>query len=423
MPRRDVELPYRVTHLSILDEEGRADPELEPAIDSDLLLRLHRMMLLTRRVDERMVDLQRQGRVGTFPPVKGHEASHLGAVATLRETDWMVPAYRETGAEMWRGRSIASFLLYWSGWDEAGGIEPWRNDLPIAVPIGTQTLHAVGLGYAMRYRGTDQVVLSFFGDGATSQGDFHEAMNFSAVWQAPVIWVCQNNQWAISLPRSKQTRSETLAQKAIAYGMPGVQVDGNDVLAVYSATQEAVARARTGGGPTFIECVTYRLTMHTTADDPRRYRSDEEVRDWERKDPLPRFQKYLLGKGLLTDDSIVQVEAEIKAEIQAAVEETELLLKKGADPLHMFEHVYAELPPTLVEQREELKRELGREGEGEGEGVARSEVRDLLERAGNRMRSAGIPGPGEEVRPISSAGGLGNGKAGRLRPEQEAHLG
>ncbi len=362
MPRKAIPLPYRVDYLSILDENGHLDKELEPDMPDELLLRLHRAMLLTRQFDERMLDLQRQGRIGTFGPIKGHEASQLGAVAAIRDSDWMVPSFRENGAEMWRGRTMESFLLYYAGFDEGARIEEGRNDLPIAVPIASQTLHAVGLGFGINYRKTDQVVLVFFGDGATSEGDFHEAMNFAAVFQTPVVFVCQNNQWAISVPRERQTRSETLAQKAIAYGMPGIQVDGNDILAVYAATREAVDRARSGGGPTMIECVTYRVVMHTTSDDPKRYRSEEEAQEWMKKDPLPRFQRYLKDRNLLTDEGIEALEGEVKAEIQAAVDRAEQQIAALGDPLDMFNHAYEEMPPPLLEQREELRRELGSNG-------------------------------------------------------------
>ncbi|HEX2922827.1 MAG TPA: thiamine pyrophosphate-dependent enzyme, partial [Chloroflexota bacterium] len=274
----------------------------------------------------------------------------------------MVPSFRENGAELWRGRTMESFLLYYAGYDEGARIEDGRNDLPIAVPIASQTLHAVGIGLGINYRKTDQVVLVFFGDGATSEGDFHEAMNFAAVFQAPVVFVCQNNQWAISVPRDRQTRSETLAQKVVAYGMPGIQVDGNDILAVYAATKEAVDRARSGGGPTMIECVTYRVVMHTTSDDPKRYRSETEAQDWMKKDPLVRFQRYLIGRKLLTDKKIEAAEAEVKAEIQASVERFEQQASALGDPLDMFNHAYAEMPSTLLEQREELRRELGANG-------------------------------------------------------------
>jgi TPP-dependent pyruvate/acetoin dehydrogenase alpha subunit len=216
----------------------------------------------------------------------------------------------------------------------------------------------VGVAYAIKYRRQDQVVMTFFGDGATSEGDFHEAMNFAGVFQTPVIFVCQNNHWAISTPRSKQSRSKTLAQKALAYDIPGIQVDGNDILAVYTAAKEALDRARSGGGPSMIECVTYRMSVHTTADDPKRYRTEEEVAVWEKRDPITRFQRYLTDKGLLSEDKNESIEEEIKAEIKEIEQRWEEQMKKLGDPLNMFDHVFAELPPTLREQREELKRNL-----------------------------------------------------------------
>jgi pyruvate dehydrogenase E1 component alpha subunit len=368
MPREKVEMPYHVDYLSILDEEGNTDRDLEPEIPEDLLYKLHRAMLLGRRFDERLLSLQRQGRIGTFPPIKGQEAAQLGAVALLRPSDWMAPSFRETAAELWRGKSMESVILSFGGFNEGGWIEENRNDLPIAVPVGSQIIHAVGIAWAIQYRQKDDVVMTFFGDGATSEGDFHEGMNFAGVYQAPVVFVCQNNQWAISVPRSKQTRSKTLAQKALAYGIPGIQVDGNDILAVYSAAKEAVERARSGGGPSMIECVTYRLMMHTTSDDPKRYRTEAEVEEWEKKDPLPRFQKYLIAKGMLSDEKIEELESEIKAEIQEAVEKTEGRMETLGDPLDMFEHAYAEMPPNLQEQREELTRELAENREEENHG-------------------------------------------------------
>ncbi len=358
MPRTRIDLPYYVENLSILDHEGNLDQELEPEIADDLLLRLYRAMVKARRFDERMLSLQRQGRIGTFAPIRGQEASQLGAIAVLRDDDWLVPAFREAAAEMWRGKTIESILLYYGGFDEGGHVPEGINNLPVAVPVGSQTLHAVGLGMAINYRQGDQVAMVFFGDGATSEGDFHEAMNFAAVFNTPVVFVCQNNQWAISIPRKNQTRSQTLAQKALAYGVPGVQVDGNDVLAVYAAAKEAVDRARSGGGPTLLENVTYRMSVHTTADDPKRYRKDEEVEEWERRDPIVRFEKYLKDKGLLNDEQIGHIEEEVKAEIQAAIDRAELQMKELGDPLEMFDHMYAELPPYLKEQREELRQLL-----------------------------------------------------------------
>ena len=359
MPKHVIDLPYQVASLSILDATGQLDKELEPDIPDDLLLRLHRTMLLGRRFDERMLNLQRQGRIGTFAPIKGQEAAQVPAVALLRASDWMVPCFRETAAELWRGQRMDSILLAYGGYYQGNRMPQDNHALPVAIPVGSQIPHAVGLAYAIKYRRKDDVVMVFFGDGATSEGDFHEALNFASVFQTPVVFVCQNNQWAISLPCSHQTHAKTLAQKGLAYDIPALQVDGNDVLAVYVAAHEAVERARAGGGPTLIECVTYRLAMHTTADDPTRYRDTQEVAEWEQRDPLVRFQKYLMSKGLLADESLHLLEDEIKAEIQQAVEQAEQQMTTLAgDALSLFDHLYATMPPYLQEQRHELEAEL-----------------------------------------------------------------
>ena len=358
MPRKRIRIPTDIDYLSILDEKGKLDKNLEPNIPDDLLLKLYKAMVLGRRFDERLLSLQRQGRIGTFPPVKGQEAAHLGAVALLRPSDWMAPSFRETPAELWRGRTMESVILYNNGFSEGSAIEAERNDLPISIPVASQVLHAVGLAWAIKYRQKDDVVMTFFGDGGTSEGDFHEGLNFAGVFQLPVIFICQNNHWAISIPLSKQTRSKTIAQKALAYGIHGIQVDGNDILAVYAAAEEAVHRARSGEGATLIECVTYRVAMHTTADDPKRYRTDKEVEQWIKKDPLVRFQKYLLSKELLTEEKIEAIEKEVEKEIQDAVDRSEEKMKTLGNPMNMFEHAYAELPPHLMDQREKLAREL-----------------------------------------------------------------
>lgn len=364
MGRKRLALTNDIDYLSILTENNELDSELEPDIPTTEHLRLFKAMLLGRRFDERMLDLQRQGRIGTFPPIKGQEASQIGTAALLRDSDWMAPAFRETAAEIMRGRSMESVLLYYNGFNEGTIIPENQRDLPMSVPVASQILHAVGLGWAARYRQTDEVVMTFFGDGATSEGDFHEGMNCAAVYQSPVIFICQNNQWAISVPLVKQTHSETLAQKALAYGIPGIQVDGNDILAVYAATSEAVQRARNGGGPTLIECVTYRIMMHTTADDPKKYRSEEEVELWRKKDPLLRYQKYLLKKKILRDSELTALEDETLQKIQTAVDQAELRMKELGDPLEMFDHLYADPSKELLNQKNELKKELGNTSSG-----------------------------------------------------------
>jgi pyruvate dehydrogenase E1 component alpha subunit len=358
MPRNTINIPDKVEYLSILNEKGELDASLEPDIPEETHLKLHRSILLGRKFDERLLNLQRQGRIGTFAPISGQEATQLGAVALLRPSDWMVPAFRETAAEIWRGRSLESVIIYFNGYSEGAEIPQDLNNLPISVPVGSQILHAVGLGWAAKYRQTDDVAMTFFGDGATSEGDFHEGLNFAGVFQAPVIFICQNNHWAISIPVAKQTRSKTLAQKALAYGMPGIQVDGNDILAVYAAAKEAVDRARAGQGPTLIECVTYRMAVHTTADDPKRYRTEEEVEKWRERDPIVRYQKYLVDKGLLSEDKIAGIESEVLEEIQAAVDGAEEQMKALGDPLDMFEHAYARMPAYLKEQKEAFAREV-----------------------------------------------------------------
>lgn len=357
MPKTEIDLPYRIEYLSILDPSGQVDGSLEPSLPEDMLLKLYSGMLLGRKFDERMLILQRQGKIGTFAPVKGQEAQ-VGVTAAMEVNDWLVPSFRETPAEIWRGRSMESVLLLYSGYNEGGHVPEGLRDLPVSVPVGSQALHAAGIGYAMKYRGEKSVAVTFFGDGATSQGDFHEALNYASVFQAPVVFVCQNNHWAISVPRSRQTHSKTIAQKALAYDMPGLQVDGNDVLAVYQAAKDAIGRARSGGGPSFIELVTYRMSLHTTADDPKKYRSEEEVKEWEARDPIMRFEKYLRDKDLLSDEKIQSITAEIQAEIGAAEGRWSDVVEKGVDPLDMFDWPYSEITPNLVEQREELRREI-----------------------------------------------------------------
>jgi pyruvate dehydrogenase E1 component alpha subunit len=365
MPRTKIKIPDKVERLSILDEKGNLDKDLEPDVPEDLLLKLHRAMLLGRRFDERLLSLQRQGRIGTFATITGQEASQLGAVALLRDSDWMAPSFRETAAELYRGKTMESVILSFGGYNEGWPEETPHNDLPVSVPVASQVLHAVGIAWAIQYRQKDDVAMTFMGDGGTSEGDFHEGLNMAGVLQAPVIFVCQNNQWAISVPRSKQTHSKTLAQKAVAYGMPGIQVDGNDILAVYVAAKEAIDRARAGDGPTLIENETYRMMMHTTADDPKRYRQEKDVDAWKKRDPIIRFQKYLTDKRLLSAKKINDLEEEVKADIQKALDRAEAMMKKIGDPMAMFEHAYAELPPYVEQQRTELKEELaeiGKEG-------------------------------------------------------------
>jgi len=366
MPRQTL-VTRELESLSILDEDGALDEELEPDLPEERLRRMHDTMLLARRFDERMLSLQNQGRLGTFAPVRGQEAAQVGSASVLADDDWVVPSYREIAVNVWRGLPLEGMLLLNAGYNEGGHVPEEHNDLPNSVPVGSQMLHAAGLAYGLAQQGAQRTVLTYFGDGATSEGDFHEALNFAGVFRCPVVFVCQNNQYAISVPRSRQTTSETLAQKAFAYDVPALHVDGNDVLAVHVATTEAVQRAREERTPTLLECETYRLEVHTTVDDPSKYRDEEEVERWRKRDPLSRFQGYLEHKGLLEDADLEQVEEWAEGRIQEAVDRWEARVAELDDPAVLFDHVTAEPSPRLAEQREAFEREWGAEKEGGSE--------------------------------------------------------
>lgn len=349
MPIRTL-VSYSIERIKVLDEEGVVDADLMPELSGEEIRALYRQMVLTRKFDERMFKLQRQGRLGTLARVAGQEGAHVGAAFALRRDDWLVPAFRETGALLLRGITMERLLQYWSGDERGAGFAHDLHTLPIAIPVGTHMLHAVGIGWGLKQSQREAAVLTFFGEGATSEGDFSEAMNMAGVFQTPVVFFCQNNQYAISVPYTKQTASCTVAQKALAYGMTGVQIDGNDVFAAYKVTREALERARGGLGPTLIEALTYRVTDHTTSDDARRYRSEEEVDKWRGRDPIERLAKYMRTAGLLDDDSAAEVVAEAERMVAEAVTAFE-----SVDPIlpdEIFAHVYAEPTPLLAEQRE-----------------------------------------------------------------------
>jgi len=360
VPRTPIKIKPKVEYLSILDGSGKLDAKLDPQLDPDRALYLYRLMLIARRLDERCINMQRQGRIGTYGPCRGQEATHCGSAICMDKEDWIVHAFREPGSFYHRGWPLETVLLFWGGYEEGCCPPEGARDLPIAVPIATQCPHAMGLAWAMNLRGDKHAVLCYCGEGGTSEGDFHEAMNFAGVYNLPVIFLIQNNGWAISIPRDKQTASETIAQKALAYGFDGIQIDGNDALAVYVATKEAAEKARKGGGPTLIEAVTYRMSVHTTADDPTKYRSDEEVKKWEKLDPIPRFQKYLLDRKVLSAKLVDEIEADVQKEVAAAVERYEA--KREVNPLDCFDYMYATLPPELQAQRDEFAECLKREG-------------------------------------------------------------
>ncbi len=360
MPNKQV-AKFTVSYLQILDEKAKLDTKLDPKLSDDYLLEMLRWMRLARELDERMLKLQRQGRLGTFPPNTGQEAISVPIAMAMQENDWFAGAFRELGGRLVRGEPLTGTLYYYNGWEE-GNILPQENPrlLPPSVVIGCQIPHAVGLAYASRYKGEDAAAVTFIGDGGTSEGDFHEGINFAAAWKAPVVFVVQNNQWAISIPRKDQTASSTIAQKAIAYGIPGVQVDGNDPLAVHVAITEALERARNGEGPTLIEAVTYRLMMHTTADDPTKYRGKEEEDIAWTKEPLIRFHQYLRAKGIWDDALEEKLAAEVKAEVEAAVKEFETPHNYALDA--PFLHVYGTDHDEITEQHQEFLDNVKREG-------------------------------------------------------------
>jgi len=342
---------FHVKNLQVLDEKGGCDEKKRPKISSIEIKKMYELMVASRLFDEKCLALQRQGRMGTYASVLGQEAAQVGSAYALKKTDWMFPAFREAAAYITRGIPLYKTFLYWAG-DERGNLITTPNTFPPAVPVGTQILHAVGVAWGIKMKGKRAAALVYFGDGATSRPDFHEGMNFAGVFNLPVVFVCQNNQYAISVPRKRQTASETIAQKAIAYGFEGVQVDGNDVFAVYKATKEALEKARCGGGPTLIEAFTYRMGDHTTSDDASRYRPKTEVERWKKKDPIIRLQKYMQKKRMWTKEYDRKLQTKIKINIEAEVKKMESV--KPANPKDIFTYMFAEMPKSLKEQMEEL---------------------------------------------------------------------
>jgi 2-oxoisovalerate dehydrogenase E1 component alpha subunit len=348
----------------VVDEDGALVGDLGEGLLSDArALELYRWMVLNRVLDERMVTLQRQGRIGFYIGSIGEEATVFGSTAGMEEVDWIFPSYREHGAAFLRGLPLVTFMCDLLG--NAGDLmkgrqmpchEAWRPGryASISSPIATQIPHAVGAAWAARLKGEEMVSLAYFGEGATSANDFHAGLNFAAVHKVPVVFVCRNNGWAISVPREKQTAAATIAQKAIGYGMRGERVDGNDLLAVYEATRRARASAAAGEGPTLLECVTYRIEGHSTSDDPRVYRPAELVEPWKKKDPILRVRRYLVRRGALGDAADARLRDEIREEVQRALREAEAFPPKP--PVEsLFEDVYAEPLPQLREQLEELE--------------------------------------------------------------------
>jgi 2-oxoisovalerate dehydrogenase E1 component subunit alpha len=343
--------------LTLVDADGRAVPSAGLTMPGDeALLALHRKMVLARRFDTQATALTRQGRLAVYPSARGQEAGEVGAVLALRPQDWLFPTYRDTMAVVCRGLDPVEVLSLLRG-DWHCGYDPYEYRVaPQCTPLATNTLHAVGVAHAAKLKGEDTVALVMLGDGATSEGDTHAALNFAAVWQAPVVFFVQNNGYAISVPLSKQSAAPSLAHKGIGYGVPAMLVDGNDAAAVYAAVQRAVAHAAAGGGPTLIEALTYRIEAHTNADDATRYRGQDEVDRWLARDPLTRIRQHLLARGLLDEPAVAALDAE--AEAEAAALRQRVNTDSVHDPADLFRHVYAEPTPALRRQQKELFAEL-----------------------------------------------------------------
>ena len=353
--------PLKDEMIQIMDETGTViKPEWMPEMTTEQLLKIYQTMRMSRIIDEKTLQYQRQGRMLTYAPNLGQEATQVGSASALRQSDWVAPSFRELGVWLTKGAPLDKIFLYWFGNEEGMHMPPEVRVLPVSVPIASQLQHATGIAYAAKYRKLDEVAVGYVGDGGTSQGDFHEALNFAAVNDLPTVFIIQNNQFAISTRRALQTKAANLAAKGIAYGMPSVIVDGNDVFAVFKVVSEAVERARRGDGPTLIECYTYRLGAHTTSDDPTVYRDEAEVEVWRAKDPIDRLYKYLLQQGLWTEER----EAEYTLKTADFVKQTfETVEKSGLTPLEdIFDYVFEKRTPILEAQYQERKAFYEKEG-------------------------------------------------------------
>ena len=348
-----------VDYLQILDEKGNIKKSQDPRLKTNLLKSMYEWMVLNRAFDDKCIKLQRQGRLGTYAPMLGQEAVGVGASLALEKNDWVLPTYRELSAYFIKGVPLVNMIMYWKGIEDGFKFPEGTNAFPFAIPIGTHIPHATGIAFALKRAKKKQAIITFIGDGGTSEGDFHEGLNFAGVWQVPCVFIIVNNHWAISMPRSGQTASRTLAQKGLAYGIPSVQVDGNDILAVYIAVKEALEYARSGKGPRVIEAVTYRMSMHTTADDPTKYRSDKDVAQWKKKDPIDRFRKYLVKKKLWSKSYEEKLLARVNEQVEDAVKKME---SYKSDPKQIFGYTWAKMTENQEEQMQEMSKAFNLEG-------------------------------------------------------------
>jgi pyruvate dehydrogenase E1 component alpha subunit len=371
-------MPKAPALLQVLDAHGKAKGKVPPDLGEADLKAMFRAMLFTRLLDQRGMNLQRQGRIGFYVPSSGQEASQIGAGYAMRKEDWIFPSYRNVSLALLRGVRVRTLMdQLWGNADDVvkGRQMPNHYSLreirwvSISSPIGTQISQAAGAARAAQIRGEkDVVVWAWFGDGGTSSNDFHAGLNFAGVWKAPCVFMCENNHWAISVPQERQSASETFAAKAVAYGMPGVRVDGNDVLAVYQAAREARARAAAGEGPTLVESVTFRMGPHSSSDDPKRYQPEALFQAWQRKDPIARFRAWLTAEGIWTEAFERDLTESIQAEIGQAVEAAEAVPAPSLDTI--FTDVYATMPAMLREQRDALMEQIRQSGDIEDTGGA-----------------------------------------------------
>lgn len=343
--------------FQIIDDKGKViNKAMMPAVSDEKLLKAYKDMLFARTADLQIVSYQRQGRIYTYPPNYGQEAISGAVGAIIGDNDWLVPAFREMGAMLAKGVTLKELFLYFMGYEDGSKFQNAKKTLPISVPIASQLLHAAGIGYEIKYNKKDEVVFAFVGDGGTSEGDFHEAVNFAGVWKVPVVFIIQNNQYGISTPTRMQTASKSLAIKAVAYGVKGIKVDGNDYFAMYKAVEESVKACKNGEGPVLIEAVTYRKGAHTTSDDPTKYRTKEEEQQWESKDPLRRLKLYLEAKKLWSEKEEEKIIPQYKEEVDRQFIEAE---NYGPYPKEdVFKYLYAEMPDDLKEQEKEYERFL-----------------------------------------------------------------
>ncbi len=335
--------------LRIIDNEGEVlDSQLMPDLDNETIIKAYKSMLFARTADEMAVSYQRQGRMYTYPPINGQEAIQIAAGLIIRKDDWLAPAFREMAIMLAKDVTLKEIFLYYMGNEQGSNFSKANHVLPICVPIGSQLLHATGIAYSIKYQHKDEVAFTFVGDGGTSEGDFSEALNFAGVWKVPVIFTIQNNQYAISVPVKSQTKSVNLAVKALAFGLPGIKVDGNDFFAMYVAYREAFKNAQAGDGATLIEALTYRKGAHTTSDDPTKYRTKEEEQEWDKTDPLRRLKKYMDKNNIWKEDEEKLIE-EYKLEVDKQFSEAENFAPYQLEDI--FNYMYTDMPDILKKQK------------------------------------------------------------------------